>query len=541
MNGSNSNSNGSFFDARTLAAVIMIGVFWIAWQSYLATKYPHQESETSGSVKTKMENGTEVKNQTDPIKIQPESQSRPHLGAFVEPESVAEQIEVFEDETYKIEVSSRGLGLKRVELKGFQDRSGQNVVLGKGEDNYAFETRWGDGTPVFFDIKKDGGQFRGVAQKDGIQIEKSFEVLPATFAIRGQITWKGERGKLPPVVNYLSEAMPKPAHSSFFAPSLEKNEFFVAWGGTSERTTLTNDHVQDFPQADVVALGSHYFSLVFLDRSPVAPQVHTNFSQGEEFGRASIRYVPPSDSEDFSVLFSGFIGPKFQRVLEGLDSRLTGLVNFGMFGWIARPLLELLRWFYSIFENWGLAIIMLTLLVRLVVLPFNLMAYRSMKVMQAIQPEIKALREKFEGDPQRLNQEMMELMKRNKANPIGGCLPMLLQLPIFFALYQVFNQSVELYRAPFFLWIQDLSLKDPYFVIPVLMGIAMFVQQKITPTSMDPAQAKILQWLPVVFTLFMVSLPSGLTLYILVSTVFGIFQQTYFMRQKGPVQLATQG
>ena len=152
--------------------------------------------------------------------------------------------------------------------------------------------------------------------------------------------------------------------------------------------------------------------------------------------------------------------------------------------------------------------------------------------MQKIQPLIAELRERYKDKPQQLNTEMMDLMRKNKVNPVGGCLPMLLQLPVFFALYQVLGQSIELYKAPFMFWIKDLSAMDPYFVLPVLMGISMYIQQKITPSTMDPMQAKVLQFMPILFSLMMISLPSGLTLYIFVSTFFGIVQQYIFMKDK---------
>lgn len=155
-----------------------------------------------------------------------------------------------------------------------------------------------------------------------------------------------------------------------------------------------------------------------------------------------------------------------------------------------------------------------------------------MRTMAKIQPQIKSLRERYKDDTQRLNQEMLTLMKENKANPLGGCLPMLLQIPIFFALYQVIGQSIELYKAPFALWIQDLSSKDPFFVLPILMGVTMFIQQKITPNNMDPAQQKVMMFMPIIFCFLMFSLPSGLTLYIFISSVFGILQQVYFTKEK---------
>ncbi|MEK7355069.1 MAG: membrane protein insertase YidC, partial [Bdellovibrionota bacterium] len=183
-------------------------------------------------------------------------------------------------------------------------------------------------------------------------------------------------------------------------------------------------------------------------------------------------------------------------------------------------------------------IIILSIIVRLLVMPFTVYSYKSMKVMQQLQPEMTRIREKYKDKPadqkMQMNQEIMDLMKRNKANPVGGCLPMLLQLPVFIALYAVLGQSIELYRAPFIFWIHDLSIKDPYYVLPVLMGITMYVQQKMTPTTMDPQQAKIMMWMPVIFSFFMISLPSGLTLYIFVSTLFGIIQQKVFMRDRTP-------
>ena len=153
-----------------------------------------------------------------------------------------------------------------------------------------------------------------------------------------------------------------------------------------------------------------------------------------------------------------------------------------------------------------------------------------MKKMQKIQPQMQAIRERHKADPQVLQKETMALMQREKVNPLGGCLPMLLQMPIFFALFRVLGQSIELYQAPFFGWIHDLSIKDPYYVLPVLMGITLFIQQKTTPTTMDPQQAKVMQFMPIIFSFMMVSLPSGLTLYTFISTLFGVIQQQILMR-----------
>jgi len=173
-------------------------------------------------------------------------------------------------------------------------------------------------------------------------------------------------------------------------------------------------------------------------------------------------------------------------------------------------------------------------------MPFNAYSFKSMKAMQRIQPEMNRIKERYKDKPAdqklQMNQEIMALMKANKASPLGGCLPTLLQLPPFFALYQVLGQSIELYRQPFIFWIHDLSAADPFYVLPVMMGATMFVQQRITPTPMDPQQAKVMMFMPLIFATFMLQLPSGLTLYIFVSTLFGIIQQYIFLRDKSTLQ-----
>jgi YidC/Oxa1 family membrane protein insertase len=269
-----------------------------------------------------------------------------------------------------------------------------------------------------------------------------------------------------------------------------------------------------------------------VDRSEVLPEVKAQTSPAAKSVIAAINHPALNKTPEMEVKYSAFLGPKDLTILKAVDKNLAGVVDFGFFSALGRPILNMLKWFHGLVGNWGVAIILLTLLVRFLVLPFNVMSFRSMKSMQIIQPQIQALKERFKGDPNRLNQEMLVLFKTNKVNPLGGCLPVLLQIPIFFALYQVLGQSVELYQAPFMLWIQDLSHKDPYFVLPVLMGVTMFLQQRITPTTMDPAQAKILMFMPIIFTVFMLALPSGLTLYIFVSTLFGIAQQLYLMKGK---------
>ncbi len=293
-----------------------------------------------------------------------------------------------------------------------------------------------------------------------------------------------------------------------------------------------------------IAFGNRYFSSAVINESTINPDVV--FEKSGDFTGVFLKYpLASKDLNDVVLKLRLFSGPKEVSEL----ARVAGmrqLIDYGMFSFFAYPLLELLRFFYRFTHNYGWAIILLTILVRLLFYPLSLKSFRSMKQMQKLQPHIAALKEKHKADQQAFGQAQMALFREHKVNPAGGCLPMLVQLPVFIALYAVLQNSIELFHAPFFGWIQDLSSKDPYYIFPVLMGIAMFVQQKMTPAAgMDPMQQKILLLMPVIFTFIMASLPSGLTIYIFVSTLLGILQQVMMNREQGPneklVAAPTQG
>ncbi|MBI2570710.1 MAG: membrane protein insertase YidC [Candidatus Schekmanbacteria bacterium] len=220
-----------------------------------------------------------------------------------------------------------------------------------------------------------------------------------------------------------------------------------------------------------------------------------------------------------------YAGPKKLERLAAASPVFEQLVDFGTFSILSRPLLFLLNYFYRYVANYGICIILLTVLVRVLFFPLTSTSFKSMRKMQKLQPKMKALRERFKKDPQRMNEEMMKLFKDNKVNHLSGCLPMLLQLPVFFALYNTFYVAIELRGAPFFLWINDLSEKDPYYVTPIIMGITMVIQQRMTPMQGDPRQAQIMAIMPIIFTFMFLKFPSGLVLYWLVSNLLTIAQQ----------------
>ncbi len=238
-------------------------------------------------------------------------------------------------------------------------------------------------------------------------------------------------------------------------------------------------------------------------------------------GIAGVRSYGPSEK------FQLYIGPKEYDRLKAADHELERSVDYGWFAFIAKPLFVALKFFYRLVGNWGWAIVVLTVVIKLIFAPLTHKSQKSIKRMQKLQPLFAELKEKYKGDPAKLNKETMELYKKHKVNPMGGCLPMLIQIPVFIALYRVLGNSIELRHAPFIFWLHDLSSKDPYYVLPIVMGGSMLLMQKMTPTAMDPKQNMIMMLMPVVMTFMFINLPSGLVLYFTVSNLLTMAQQFY--------------
>ena len=232
-----------------------------------------------------------------------------------------------------------------------------------------------------------------------------------------------------------------------------------------------------------------------------------------------------------NISLSGYAGPKEYKSLTALDDRLSVVIEYGWFTFIAKPMFTLLQFIHDYVGNWGWTIVFVTILIKLVLFPLSHKGMVSMNRLKELSPKVKAIQEKYKDDKQKASMHMMELYKKEGANPMGGCLPIILQIPVFFAIYRVLLNAIELKGAPWILWIEDLGVMDPYFILPILMGATMYFQQKITPNTMaDPMQQKIFQLLPVVFTFFFLWFPAGLTLYWFVNNLFTIGQQYYVNR-----------
>ena len=283
-------------------------------------------------------------------------------------------------------------------------------------------------------------------------------------------------------------------------------------------------------QAGWVAMLQHYFVSAWI---PSPEQTHNYFAR-ERNGNYLAGFVSPSftvaPGEKGSTSANFYAGPKIQGTLEQVAPYLKLSVDYGILWWIAQPIFWLLGMIQGVVINWGLAIILVTVAIKGLFFPLSAKAYKSMAKMRAVGPELTRLKELYGDDRQKMSQAMMELYKKEKINPLGGCLPILIQMPVFIALYWVLLESVELRHAPFMLWIQDMSVMDPYFVLPILMGATMFIQQTLNPTPPDPMQAKVMKMLPFMFTFFFLWFPAGLVLYWVVNNILSIAQQWVITR-----------
>lgn len=286
-------------------------------------------------------------------------------------------------------------------------------------------------------------------------------------------------------------------------------------------------------KAGWVAILQHYFVSAWIPDQDADNQLYSLTDKANNIGsigyRGPVTVVPAGATQ--TITSKLWTGPKLQEQMGEVANHLDLTVDYGWAWFIAKPLFKLLTIIQSLVQNWGLAIIGVTLVVKAILYPLTKAQYTSMAKMRMLQPKMQEMRERFGDDRQRMSQEMMKLYKEEKVNPLGGCLPILLQMPIFIALYWTFMEAVELRHAPFFGWIQDLSAQDPYYILPILMGGSMFLLQKMSPTPVaDPMQQKVMNFMPLIFMVFFLWFPAGLVLYWLVSNLITIVQQQLIYR-----------
>ncbi len=538
-------------EKRAILAIGLSILVFIAFQ-YLQQKRLDQMPPAQQSKQV----STPVPEQTSPpaAPLPVESTSAP--AAILEDDtSATAQTVVIEGDLYRAVVDNRGGILTSWRLKEYKSSQNQvfEMIAGSREGvapSYSGSMIFEDqaltalANGEFYEISVEGESRNPDSyappvtvvlrlKRGDLSIEKRFDFVKDNYLVDLSLTC--ERGGKKIAGRFLIGEDIGPEHEHFIS-STRLEAVYYADGKAQRKSPPRNEKEVENIEGDMrwIGLDMHYFALIAIPDRPLKSfdiQKHTIKAvgiNGQEEDRDLLRVTTPLDG---SLQYQIYIGPKKESNLEAVTAAdIQGVINHGWFTILVHPLLASLRWIYKYVHNYGIAIIILTFILSILLFPFRLKSMISMKKMQSVQPKVKAIQEKYrrykKTDPKRaeMNREIMALYKEQGVNPLGGCLPMILQMPLLFAFYRLLMNAIELRQAPFFWWIQDLSLKDPIYVLPIVMGISMFVQQKLTPMTpgADQTQAKMMMFLPLVFTIMFFQFSSGLNLYFLCSNVFQV-------------------
>ncbi len=474
-----------------------------------------------------------------------------------QPAAATAQLVHFHTDVYDGEIDTRGGTLTKLSLvkEGDGKQPDQYITLFDHTKDHTYLARTGllggdfpnhndiyTAAPGPRELSGDAGSFQislESPEKGGVKVTKTYTFTKGSYVI-GVDTKVQNLGSTPvsPTL-YMelvrdSEPVETPRFShTFIGPAVYSNEHHFQKISFSDIDKNKADFVS---QADNgwVAMVQHYFATAWIPQQGVKRDIYV-----EKFDNALYRVgvkqplgtIAPGATDNVQARL--FAGPEEERMLEGIAPGLELVKDYGWVTIIAKPLFWLLEKIHGYVGNWGWAIVLLTLLIKAVFFPLSAASYKSMARMKEITPRMQALRERFKSDPQKMNAALMELYKTEKVNPFGGCLPVVIQIPVFISLYWVLLSSVEMRGAPWILWIHDLSQQDPFFILPVLMAVSMFLQTRLNPTPPDPVQAKMMMFMPIAFSVMFFFFPAGLVLYYVVNNVLSIAQQYYITRMMG--------
>ncbi len=374
---------------------------------------------------------------------------------------------------------------------------------------------------------------------DGVQYTKTYVfkrgsyVVDVEFAVdnRGKREWRGY------LYGQFQRTHVDQGYSIFALPTYTGSAIYTAEDKYQKIAfdEMTKKPLKRETTGGWVAMLQHYFVGSWMPSKDERSAFYTDVLNGARhvigYKQTQPTVIAPGGSGTLRA--SLYVGPKEQKILKTLAEGMDLTVDYGWLTVIAAPLFWLLEWLHRFIGNWGWAIIALTILIKAAFFPLSAASYKSMAHMKKVQPRLAALKERYGDDKQKLNQAMMELYKTEKINPLGGCLPILIQIPVFIALYWVLLESVEMRQAPWILWIKDLSAQDPYYVLPIVMGVSMYAQQLMNPQPLDPIQKKVFMFMPLMFTVFFLFFPAGLVLYWVVNNILSIAQQWQINRSLG--------
>lgn len=526
-------------EKRSLLAIVLSALVFVLY--YTLFMEPPVAPQNISSAQAPLNN--ESKPALSPA--HPESLNAPKVSSALPPKEIRpEEIIPFSNSLYNLEQSSWGAKILSFFIKGYRQTVDANSPLvnmfeGKPENNFLLKFENANfSLPEFIPyqvLSKTENSVELLYEQDNVRLTEKIIWDAQNYLANVQVILENKsqnslEGSLGLRLETNQHPIKKEALSFLRGPQNLKypvtynDKGLTAHSDVEKLTALTEEK----GAFEWVGIQDRYFIWALVSR---AISSESKIKYGLRDGQVLYsEFIYPKEGiapqGKLEKNFTVYIGPKEMDRLKAVGVHLDAAVDYGWFSFVAHPILFLLKFFYSWVGNWGVAIILLTVFIKLLLHPINKKSLDSMKAMQKLQPKLTELREKYKNDRERLNTEMMSLFKAHKVNPMGGCLPLILQMPVYIALYNVLYNAIELYHAPFFGFYRDLSAPDPYFISPVLLGVFMVLQQKMTPNpSQDPAQANAMLLMPVIFSVFMLFLPSGLVIYIFVNTLMTVVQQ----------------
>ena len=515
-------------DKKTVLAFALSGLIIVGWQLIFPPQPPTEQIIESAAQETKVADSVDTSSNNNAVQGLANT-----VNSTSNTPVKVEKIKVDTD-LIDVEFNSATGNIVTAAIHGWKDEEGKYVRFNQGSDTDYAHINLGiqgiDGNFTLTSIAKENNEQKVIftASNGTYIVTKTYTLSNNSYLVKTQINITNNSG-----VNLnvpISISIGAGLGSGFGEASYDVFEgALINNGSTTEKVKLNKDSSEALTGADWIGYSSKYFLFAMLSNgvfssSAITPKGNNPLASAQ--GNIAVNAGSTSSSQ-----FDLFIGPKYYQELKKVGHNLQKSMDFGWFYFLSIPMLYTLNYLYGVVHNYGIAIVILTIIIKILTLPLTMKSMQSMKALSALQPEVMKIRDKYKNDPQRLNQETMKLYKDHNVNPLSGCLPLLLQIPIFFALYKALLLSLELKGAPFFGWIVDLSLKDPYFVTPVLMGVTMFIQQKMTPTTADPIQQKIFLAMPVILTIVFINFPAGLVIYWLTNNILSIIQQYFVNKQ----------
>jgi YidC/Oxa1 family membrane protein insertase len=554
---------------RLLLAIVLSFLVFVVWQWLVVepemAKQPPEQATLAERTATPEETQTPSPKPSAGTESAPETKTTPLPQALPTVENrESRQIRV-ETPLYTAIFTEKGAALDDLILKDYRESAAKDSplkdMIGEPARNISFKTGWeGKSLPgmesALYDLGTSNDEVQVQAEPqtiefrytnaEGITVRKEFTFRPDSYLVGMKVTIANQSGAAidgKPTVKIANVVEDPSSRITFEGP-------MALMGNSLEEIKIKE--LAKKPEIEGsfrwIGITDRYFMTVLIPEEPIDGAMKME-QVGEDMVISTLILPEASiaQGEDKSFSYKSFIGPKDTEMLAKANYDLSKAVNFGMFDVLAKPFLWIMNQIYKVIPNYGIAIILLTLMTKIILWPLGNKSYKSMNDMKRMQPLMAEIKEKYKDDKKKMNEETMALYRTYKINPMGGCLPMIVQLPVFFALYRMLYQAIELRHAPFFGWINDLSAPDrlfhfgfsipfmqPPYGIPVLtivMGATMLLQQKMSPPPGDPTQAKMMMFMPIIFTVIFINFPAGLVLYWLTNNIFSIAQQYYIQKK----------